>query len=48
MDVETEVPIPMAGCDHRTICRFEGPQSSSYRLILTQLLEVATEATNRQ
>jgi hypothetical protein len=46
MNVDTEVVIPMANCDHWSICRFEKKDSDSYRKVLRVLQDVAIEDTN--
>lgn len=48
MDVSNEVPIPMLGCDHQTICRFESERSGAYQDVLRVLNEVASEVTTSQ
>jgi hypothetical protein len=48
MDVSNEVLIPMAGRDHRTICRFESDKTEAYLNVLAILHEVAFEVTNSQ
>jgi hypothetical protein len=48
MDVSNEVLIPMPGCDHRTICRFESDKIEAYQNVLGILQEVASEVTNSQ
>jgi hypothetical protein len=41
-----EIVIPMGGCDHRSICRFESAQSVGYENISAVLHEVADDVTN--
>ncbi len=48
MDVSNEVLIPMAGRDHRTICRFESDKVEAYREVLAILQEVTSEVKNSQ
>lgn len=38
----------MHGCDHRTICRFEGDTSNGYKIILGVLMDVAEETKESQ
>jgi hypothetical protein len=46
MFVSGEVKVPMPGCDHREVARFEGKQSSGYKKIINKLSEVTSEITN--
>jgi hypothetical protein len=48
MNVDTENVLSMGGCDHRTICRFEGVDSLGYKRVSAILKEVAVEVTNSQ
>jgi hypothetical protein len=48
MFVPGEVWVPMPGCNHREVARFEGKESLGYNQILKKLSEVAEELTNSQ
>lgn len=48
MNVATETIIPMSGCDHRTVCRFDSKKSESYKSVLSILKEAVEEATTSQ
>lgn len=46
MCVPGEVKVPMPGCDHRDVARFESKESNGYRKIINKLKEVTAEITN--
>jgi hypothetical protein len=48
MNLLAEIVIPMGGCDHRSICRFENAQSVGYEKVSAALHEVAVEVTDSQ
>ena len=43
MDIADERIVPMHGCDHRSICRFTGQSSESYKNILSVLQDWTSE-----
>jgi len=48
MFVPGEVWVPMPGCNHREVARFESKDSLGYKQILKKLSEVAEEVTTSQ
>jgi hypothetical protein len=48
MFVDGEVRVPMPGCNHREVARFESKDSNGYKKIINKLNEVASEITNSQ
>jgi Putative serine esterase (DUF676) len=48
MFVPGEVPVPMPGCNHREVARFESKDSNGYRKIINKLKEVTSDIANSQ
>jgi hypothetical protein len=48
MGIPGERIVPMHGCDHSTVCRFEGEASFGYQSILQVLQDWADEAKESQ
>lgn len=47
MDIPAERYVPMQGCDHRSICRFAGKDSESYKTVCSVLQDWADELNER-
>jgi len=48
MGIPGERIVPMHGCDHSTICRFDGDSSFGYQSIFEVLQDWAEEAKESQ
>lgn len=48
MDIDEEFFVPMDGCDHTTVCRFENASSEGYKSILDALKKYAAQARESQ
>ena len=47
MNIPNERIVPMQGCDHRSICRFSGKQSESYKRVFNVLHDWVDEIDTR-
>jgi hypothetical protein len=48
MNIDGELIVPMDGCDHTTVCRFENASSDGYKSILDVLVRYTAQARESQ
>ena len=48
MNISNERIVPMQGCDHRSICRFAGKHSESYKRVSNVLQDWVDELDARE